>query len=70
MQDNGQTYCCECCERQLNNDRIVWLAHRTSTGTYHSVEKELPWFDTDDDQGIFPFGAGCAKKVLKNGGVL
>ena len=67
MNDN---HYCECCGRELNESRIVWLAHRISTMTYHSTNEDLPWFDTEDDQGAFPFGPGCAKRVLKNNGEL
>ena len=63
-------YFCTCCERELNPERITWLAVRCSTGSFYSTEEELPWFETDDDQGIFPFGSACARKVLKNGGEL
>lgn len=53
---------CEHCRRELHPDRIVWLTHRTSTGTYH-VPHTQAWLGTDDDQGCFPFGPDCAKKV-------
>ena len=61
----GQTVAvhCEHCERKLNPKKIVWLELNATTGTYHA--EEVP---EEDSQGCFPFGAGCAKTILKNGG--
>lgn len=59
---------CACCGRVLNPATAVWLLLRTSTGTYHPTDVEAEWIGTDDDQGEFPFGAGCARRILRDGG--
>jgi len=57
---------CECCERELHPDRIVWLEYQQSTDRYVDPKKvKVP---EDDSQGGFPFGTACARKVLKAGG--
>ena len=53
---------CELCEQKLNKGRIVWLELNLYTHTWHANEGEVP---EDESQGWFPFGAACARKVLK-----
>ena len=61
---NGEADHCEHCDRYLNPDKITWLEHNSSTGTYH-VEGEVP---EAQSQGMFAFGSACARAVIKNGG--
>lgn len=54
---------CTCCERKLNPEKTVMLALDCGSGLYSKGgTPEL------ESQGWFPFGAACARKVLKNGG--
>lgn len=59
-----EKYYCECCEKALNPETMVWLELNTITARYHR-EGEVP---EAESQGSFPFGKACAKRVLANGG--
>jgi hypothetical protein len=52
-------YHCTCCDRKLNESKMVWLELDTSTGKY------TEGCDESVSQGWFAFGPGCAKKALK-----
>ena len=58
-----EEYYCERCGRKLDPDKVVWLSHRTSTGTYHDPS-EGPILPPEDDQGAFPFGSLCAQRAI------
>ena len=57
---------CERCGAVVLRDSVIWLEHRTSTGTWHLPGAVMEWNDPDN-QGVFPFGATCAEQTLKNG---
>ncbi len=57
---------CECCERELQVDRITWLELDQRDGRY--VDPKKVTVPEDESQGAFPFGSTCARNVLKNGG--
>lgn len=57
---------CECCERELQVDRITWLELDQRTDSY--VDPKKVTVPEDESQGAFPFGSTCARKVLKAGG--
>lgn len=50
---------CTNCGKKLHTKRIVWLELDQDTGNYYAngIPKE------HTSQGMFPFGADCAKKV-------
>ena len=55
---------CEHCGAKLDPKKVIWLEldQRTNTYTDQSVPEE-------DSQGYFSFGIGCAKTILKRGGI-
>jgi hypothetical protein len=53
---------CNCCDRELNPDRTVWLEYDQRRDTYHDVDGEVP---ETDSLGAYPFGTACARKALK-----
>ncbi len=57
------TQFCECCERELHSDRIVWLELSFVTSQYASLDNDT--IPADESQGCFPFGKACAAKVLR-----
>lgn len=59
----GPHYCTRCGE-PLNPDKMVWLELNWETGKYAAVGM-VP---EDQSQGRFPFGAACARRVMKSGG--
>lgn len=50
---------CTCCERPLKH-RIAWLELDQRTNAYHDHGGVPP----DQSQGWFPFGMGCAKRLV------
>lgn len=56
---------CTRCGEPLDPTKLVWLELNTNTGHY-ATAGEVP---EDKSQGLFTFGAACAKRVLKAGGV-
>jgi hypothetical protein len=61
MKSVSETNYCECCNRLLNNKRIVQLERNWLTNLY-CVPGTVP---ESQSQGIFTFGKGCAAKLLK-----
>ena len=53
---------CTKCDRKLDEDKIVYLELNNFHGTYHKAGT-VP---NSESQGAFPFGADCAKKVVKS----
>jgi hypothetical protein len=64
-QPDTHTYYCEHCDRKLNPNKITWLELNNHTNTYHAEGDEVP---EEESQGMFTFGATCAKKIIANGG--
>jgi len=58
------TYYCTRCSEKLDPERVVWLELNVNT-TLYSEEGMVP---EGESQGAFPFGAACAKTVLRRGG--
>ena len=59
MDTNDYTQYCTRCERELNDETIVWLELDTNTGRYHDPSQ----FPEDGlSQGAFPFGTACAER--------
>lgn len=58
-------FCTECGKLLKEKSKIVWLELNMSTNEYRRVP---PYWPEEESQGIFPFGAACAKTVLKNKG--
>ncbi len=56
---------CERCGERLAPANAVALELNTYTGLY-SEPGTVP---EDESQGLFDFGAACARSVLKNGGL-
>jgi hypothetical protein len=54
---------CTCCQRLLKPATTVWLDLNLRTLEYRLE----PWPESES-QGLFAFGAACAKRVLANGG--
>lgn len=54
---------CACCDRQIMPGREVWLEHDAATDLFH-LPGEVPVGHQSD--GIFPFGATCARKHPEN----
>lgn len=50
---------CTCCGRPIRRDREVWLEYDAVTDLFHQPG-EVP--DGHQSNGIFPFGATCARK--------
>lgn len=59
--DQAEPIYCRCCERELNPVKIVWLELSFKTGKWYDAE-HCP---AEESQGHFPFGAACAKKIMK-----
>jgi hypothetical protein len=57
---------CQCCERKLDPNRIVWLVRDDDNDSYHKDDAEIPV--DHQNTGWFPFGIACSKRVLKAGG--
>ena len=55
---------CQRCGESLRSGREVWLEMNTRDATYHEEGVVPP----SESQGLFPFGAACAKSTLSNGG--
>lgn len=55
--------CCHRCEENLTDP--VWLELNSATGEWVEAGS-ADWSDGPDSQGAFPFGAACARRVLKN----
>lgn len=51
---------CECCNKELTSNKVVWLELSQTDNRYY---EEIP--EGHISQGAFPFGASCAKKILK-----
>lgn len=51
---------CTCCDRVLNEAKIVWLEYDRRDLTYHNFG-DVP---EADSQGAFEFGPGCARKKI------
>jgi hypothetical protein len=60
MADESPDYC-ECCGRELNKSKMVWLEKSFKTNRWYAPGECPP----EESQGCFPFGAACGKKVLK-----
>ena len=58
---------CECCGFPLKPEKVIWLAFHMYRAKYYRQEDAAKegWLDTEDDQGLFPFGSSCAPKVLE-----
>lgn len=56
---------CMECGKTIKSGKVIWLEMNMKTGEYK--EELLPG---EPSQGMFPFGADCAKTVLKNKGQL
>lgn len=54
---------CTCCDRVLNKKTLVYLELNWRTRKYS--KDSVP---SEESQGYFPFGQGCAKTILKRGG--
>ncbi len=50
---------CTCCERPLNQKRMVWLELDQRDNTFHARQDIPP----EQSQGWFPFGQTCARKI-------
>ena len=55
---------CTCCGKFIKAGRSTWLEGENSTARYLKEGTVA----SNDSQGLYPFGAGCARKVRKNGG--
>lgn len=67
-QEHEEMFCehrCERCGEWLNRKRMVWLELNCTTGEWIKAGS-APWSDGPASQGCFPFGAACARRVLKN----
>ncbi len=53
---------CECCGRELNPATTVSLELNRTTNLY-AKPGTVP---EDESQGVFVFGAACARKMLKD----
>lgn len=51
---------CMCCNRELNDTKIVLLEYDRRDNTYHNFN-DVP---EEHSQGWFEFGPGCARKKL------
>lgn len=56
---------CERCGQNLDAVAFVWLELDKYTGRYHEPGQVA----ADASQGLFPFGAACASRVLQADGV-
>lgn len=56
---------CERCFQRLDPAKAVELELDQGTGLYHRPG-QLP--EGAESQGMFDFGAACARRVLRNGG--
>lgn len=56
---------CQRCGEQVDPDKAVWLELNWNTQEW-SAEGSVP---EEESQGCFPFGAACARAVLKAGGI-
>ena len=54
---------CVCCKRPLNNNTSLYWVQMTTNWTMVPYGTELP---EGLDQGDFPVGNGCAKKIPNN----
>ena len=52
---------CERCKVQLLPGREVWLELSIVTGLYYKSGNVSP---VSNSQGVFPFGAACARRAL------
>jgi hypothetical protein len=56
---------CERCRELLAPERVVWLELNCRTGEW-AKPGTTDWSDKEGvSQGSFPFGAACARRVLK-----
>jgi hypothetical protein len=53
---------CNCCGRELDPRKAVWLELSFETGRWYPEAKCPP----DESQGHFPFGVACARSVMRN----
>ena len=58
---------CYHCDKMLKPGEETFLERRISDNTFHANIGEVEEYDS---QGAFPFGKACAKKILKNAGVM
>lgn len=63
MQQPDRT-CQRCGKRHLGE--FMWLELDSSTGIYHEPGTVAP----ERSQGLFPFGAQCARKAISENGKL
>lgn len=52
---------CECCGRELDAAKTVWLELSFRTNRWYPAHECPP----DESQGHFPFGSACAAKTLR-----
>lgn len=52
---------CTCCDRELTGHAVRMLEFDQRTNTYHD-RGDVP---AEYSQGWFPFGAKCARKIMK-----
>lgn len=55
---------CHRCEQPLKPENEVWLELHMRTGVYSDPKKVA--IAPDDSQGLFVFGAQCARVLLAN----
>jgi hypothetical protein len=55
---------CTQCDQPLDEAAAVWLELNCNLGTYHASGTVPP----EQSQGCFPFGAACARAILRRGG--
>jgi hypothetical protein len=67
LPDDDGDYICSECEREIKKGREVWLELNGRTGELATEGQGHEWSDGPDSQGWFPFGADCAKRLLKKG---
>jgi hypothetical protein len=59
-------FSCEKCGKPLDPETLVWLELNCLTLEY-AEPGAASWSETPQSQGCFPFGADCAKRLLKRG---
>lgn len=52
---------CSCCGRPLDPEKIVWLEQSFVTSRWYAGGQCPP----EESQGGFPFGAACARKIMR-----
>lgn len=58
---DDKNYCTKC-QQALAPGKEVWLSLDSATGRYTANHDSIP---ANRNQGIFPFGPDCAKKVTQ-----